>query len=169
MHIHMVFSKKTTPPTHTLHPLHSTELFKIFFSLLTLSIAFLQKACGPGKMHVHNTVSVYVNLLLHLCGIKVIIKCSLWLQCSAYRCDLSWTTTFTKYSREKGAIWLQHLFQIMLLLHFHNKDFIQYQTFSSQSKIRIRAFISMKCISGFVLFKWKLLNHNLEQTECRNG
>ena len=24
-------------------------LFKIFFSLLTLSTAFLQKACGPGK------------------------------------------------------------------------------------------------------------------------
>ena len=32
-----------------LDPLHSTELFKIFFSLLTLSTAFLQKACGPGK------------------------------------------------------------------------------------------------------------------------
>ena len=30
-------------------PLHSTELFKIFFSLLTLSTAFLQKASGPGK------------------------------------------------------------------------------------------------------------------------
>ena len=42
MCIHMTFSKKTTP-------LHSTELFKIFFSLLTLSTAFLQKASGPGK------------------------------------------------------------------------------------------------------------------------
>ena len=41
----MNFSKKTTPPT----PLHSTHLFKIFFSLLTLSTAFLQKACEPGK------------------------------------------------------------------------------------------------------------------------
>ena len=30
-------------------PLHSTYLFKIFFSLLTLSTAFLQKASGPGK------------------------------------------------------------------------------------------------------------------------
>ena len=30
-------------------PLHSTKLFKIFFSLLTLSTAFLQKASGPGK------------------------------------------------------------------------------------------------------------------------
>ena len=38
----MTFSKKTTP-------LHSTEPFKIFFSLLTLSTAFLQKAGGPGK------------------------------------------------------------------------------------------------------------------------
>ena len=37
MYIHMAFSKKTTPPT----PLHSTELFKIFFSLRTLSTAFL--------------------------------------------------------------------------------------------------------------------------------
>ena len=32
-------------------PLHSIELFKIFFSLLTLSTAFLQKACGPGKKY----------------------------------------------------------------------------------------------------------------------
>ena len=45
MYIHMAFSKKKP-----LHPLHSTELFKIFFSLLTLSTAFLQKACGPGKI-----------------------------------------------------------------------------------------------------------------------
>ena len=44
MYIHMTFSKKKP-----LHPLHSTHLFKIFFSLLTLSTAFLQKACGPGK------------------------------------------------------------------------------------------------------------------------
>ena len=35
----MTFSKKN----------HSTHLFKIFFSLLTLSTVFLQKACGPGK------------------------------------------------------------------------------------------------------------------------
>ena len=43
----MTFSKKnySTP----LHSTHSTELFKIFFSLLTLSTAFLQKASGPGK------------------------------------------------------------------------------------------------------------------------
>ena len=47
MYIHMTFSKKTTPPTHTLH---STYLFKIFLSLLTLSTAFLQKASGPGKI-----------------------------------------------------------------------------------------------------------------------
>ena len=38
----MTFSKKTTP-------LHSTQLLKIFFSLLTLSTAFLQRASGPGK------------------------------------------------------------------------------------------------------------------------
>ena len=44
MYIHMTFSKKN----HSI-PLHSTELFKIFFSLLTLSTAFLQKAIGPGK------------------------------------------------------------------------------------------------------------------------
>ena len=47
MYIHMTFSKKnhSTP----LHSTRSTELFKIFFSLLTLSTAFLQKASGPGK------------------------------------------------------------------------------------------------------------------------
>ena len=46
MCIHMTFSKKTTP----LHSTHSTQLFIIFFSLLTLSPAFLQKASGPGKI-----------------------------------------------------------------------------------------------------------------------
>ena len=45
MYTHMTFSKKTTP----LHSTHSNELFKIFFSLLTLSTAFLQKARGTGK------------------------------------------------------------------------------------------------------------------------
>ena len=45
MYIHMTFYKKTTPLDST----HSTELFKIFFSLLTLSTAFLQKASGPGN------------------------------------------------------------------------------------------------------------------------
>ena len=45
MCIHMTFSKKTTP----LHSTHSTELFKILLSLLTLFTAFLQKASGPGK------------------------------------------------------------------------------------------------------------------------
>ena len=42
----MTFSKKKTTP---LHSTHSTELFKIFFSLLTLSTAFLQKTSGPGN------------------------------------------------------------------------------------------------------------------------
>ena len=44
-----------TPPT-PLHSTHSTELFKIFFSLLTLSTAFLQKACGPGKNTIRRAV-----------------------------------------------------------------------------------------------------------------
>ena len=38
-------------PLHSTHSTHSTYLFKIFFSLLTLSTAFLQKACGPGKKY----------------------------------------------------------------------------------------------------------------------
>ena len=63
----MTFSKKnhstplhSTPlhstPLHStpLHSTHSTELFKIFFSLLTLSTAFLQKASGPGKNEIKN-------------------------------------------------------------------------------------------------------------------
>ena len=54
-------------------------------------------------------------------------------------------------------------FQIILLLHFHNKDLTQFQTFSPLSKIRIRAFILIKCILGFVLFKWKLINHNMNK------
>ena len=69
----MTFSKKTTPlhsPPHhstSLHSTHSTELFKIFFSLLTLSTAFLQKASGPGKnnksieLFDYNTVQIIYN------------------------------------------------------------------------------------------------------------
>ena len=38
---------------------HATELFKIFFSLLTLSTAFLQKAGGPGKMASEYSRRVY--------------------------------------------------------------------------------------------------------------
>ena len=41
-YLQMFFKK----PTHT-----HTDLFKILFSLLTLSTAFLQKASGPGKNH----------------------------------------------------------------------------------------------------------------------
>ena len=40
--------------------LHSTELFKIFFSLLTLQLLFLQKASWPGKnysRHKNNCLS----------------------------------------------------------------------------------------------------------------
>ena len=44
-----------------LHSTHSTELFKIFFSLLTLFTAFLKKASGPGK----NWISSNELILLH--------------------------------------------------------------------------------------------------------
>ena len=47
MYIHMTFSKKK--PLHSTPHTPLTYLFKIFFSLLTLSTAFLQKASGPGK------------------------------------------------------------------------------------------------------------------------
>ena len=58
----MTFSKKnhSTP----LHSTHSTELFKIFFSLLTLSTAFLQKASVPGKSI---TCKDYENVCIN-CG-----------------------------------------------------------------------------------------------------
>ena len=59
IYIHMTFSKKTTP-------LHSTELFKIFFSLLTLSTAFLQKASGPAKnANMSNSDILWCTLVLH--------------------------------------------------------------------------------------------------------
>ena len=48
MYIHMTFLKKTTP-LHTLLT-HVTYLFKIFFSLLTLSTAFFAKASGREKI-----------------------------------------------------------------------------------------------------------------------
>ena len=78
------------------------------------------------KMHVHNTVNVYVMLLLRLCGIKVIVKRSLWLQCSAYRFDLSWTTTFTKYSREKGSNTCYYSRFLHLRNVLHDSDMILY-------------------------------------------
>ena len=49
-----LFLKKTTP----LHSTHSTKLFKIFFSLLTLSTAFSQKASVLGK----NCVNIIFSL-----------------------------------------------------------------------------------------------------------
>ena len=60
LYIHMNFSKKTTPPTDPLHvhSKHSTYLFKILFSLLTLSTAFLQKAGGPAKIHSFNLYNI---------------------------------------------------------------------------------------------------------------
>ena len=68
-----LFLKKTTPLHSTpLHSTHSTELFKIFFSLLTLSTAFLQKASGPGKNY-HGTGReirrIYIWQLVHNCHI----------------------------------------------------------------------------------------------------
>ena len=57
MYIHMTFSKKIIP----LHSTHFTELFKIFFSLLTLSTAFSQKASGPGKYCVNIIFSLKIR------------------------------------------------------------------------------------------------------------
>ena len=37
-------------PLHLLHLFHSTELFKIFFSLLTLQLLFCKKLVGPEKI-----------------------------------------------------------------------------------------------------------------------
>ena len=51
MYIHIAFSKKN-------HSTHSTELLKIFFSLLTFFTAFLQEACGPGKK-LYNVHTLY--------------------------------------------------------------------------------------------------------------
>ena len=59
MYIHMTFSLKNHSTHPLTHILHSTYLFKIFFSLLTLSTAFLQKASGPGNK---NFVEIRNNL-----------------------------------------------------------------------------------------------------------
>ena len=77
----MTFSKKnhstplhSTPlhstPLHStpLHSTHSTELFKIFFSLLTLSTAFLQKASGPGKNWLVRLVVVFQSYVFKICN-----------------------------------------------------------------------------------------------------
>ena len=53
MYVHMTFS---------LHSTHSTYLFKIFFSLLTLSTAFLQKTSGPGKNKDNRSLSFHFDL-----------------------------------------------------------------------------------------------------------
>ena len=55
IYTHMTFSKKIhSTSRNSLHSTHSTCLFKIFFSLLTHSTAFLQKACGPRKSKYSN-------------------------------------------------------------------------------------------------------------------
>ena len=63
MYMHMNFSKKKNHST-PLHSTHSTELFKIFFSLLTISTAFLQKASGPGNNQLPN-YPISTNKLSH--------------------------------------------------------------------------------------------------------
>ena len=55
--------------------------YQIFFSLLTLSTAFLQKASGPGKIlkyHDHETLSFLKNIWRYLYsqGSNVIFTCS---------------------------------------------------------------------------------------------
>ena len=81
MYIHMTFSKKNhSTPLHStpLHSTHSTELFKIFFSLLTLSTAFLQKASGPEKnillesvTYVDTKNTANVNTVIVECQVEV--------------------------------------------------------------------------------------------------
>ena len=71
MCIHLTFSKKATP----LHSTHSTQLFKIFFSLLTLSTAFLQKASGSGKNNIEKLkIYEYVLDILKLNKCNMITK-----------------------------------------------------------------------------------------------
>ena len=69
----MTFSKKN----HST-PLHSTQLFKIFFSLLTLSTAFLQKASGPGKNNFNNISEIekYIEIAMDVnrYAILIVIK-----------------------------------------------------------------------------------------------
>ena len=77
MYIDMTFSEKnhsthsthSTYSTHSTHSIHSTYLFKIFFSLLTLSTAFLQEASGPGKNHliIFPTQFKWNNIMQLLC------------------------------------------------------------------------------------------------------
>ena len=55
IYTYITFTQKTTPPT----PLHSTELLKIFFSLLTLFTAFLQKVSERGKNCFFVVVTIY--------------------------------------------------------------------------------------------------------------
>ena len=45
----MLYTYTTFAQENHFIPFHSTYLFKIFFSLLTISTAFLQKASGQGK------------------------------------------------------------------------------------------------------------------------
>ena len=56
--------------------LHTTELFKIFFSLLTLSTAFLQKAGGPGKIY-YNVPSLTDTTIIRQCSLFYNLKINL--------------------------------------------------------------------------------------------
>ena len=73
MYIHMNFSKK---------PLHSTYLFKIFFSLLTLSTAFLQKASGPGKNKLKFYISTSIYATFHA-EMYFVFPCGNWMRISS--------------------------------------------------------------------------------------
>ena len=61
MYIYTTFAQKK--PHTPFHSTHSTYLFKIFFSLLTLSTAFLQKASGPGKNIVYCLLAITCSFI----------------------------------------------------------------------------------------------------------
>ena len=65
----MTFSKKN--PSTPLHSTPSTELFKIFFSLLTLSTAFFAKNRKKYRLAIH-LMTGYIALNLHLNKIGIV-------------------------------------------------------------------------------------------------
>ena len=110
-----------------LHSTHSTELFKIFFSLLTLSTAFLQKASGPGKNQSENW-GTYC-----FCFLCFVFYLSLAVQYSWYIVDISlvllpqlafrWCILYTVLCILK-ANWGNRAKDISTIYYFLNPNFL---------------------------------------------
>ena len=105
-------------PKKPLHSTHYTYIFKISFSLLTLSTAFLQKASGPGKKGSRVLYHTWrVSCLFH----AIITQYTLWLYYNITYGDIS-RNCYNSSGRRKRFKCSCKVFNILSILECHVPD-----------------------------------------------